>query len=141
MLSLVHALVIAAQVQPVARGMPETIDVGASAESEAAPAAPDAPDDEEESAPAQGLVEGPEPATSGSSLAAIEERLNAVEAENAALREEVGVLREDHNFLDERFQRILPLTGRLGGYVDFGFFHVGGDGSGVRPDTGYQNYP
>ncbi len=145
MLSLAHALVIAAQVQPVARGMPEPIDVGAANEAEVEAGTPDSDGAEEGrgagASSEQRPVEGPQPAASGSSLEALEQRLSAVEAENAALREEVEVLREDHTFLDQRFQRVLPLTGRLGGYVDFGYFWVGGDGSGVRPDTGYQNFP
>jgi hypothetical protein len=33
------------------------------------------------------------------------------------------------------------LSGRLTGYLDFGFFAVQGDGSGIRPDTGHKYFP
>ncbi len=35
----------------------------------------------------------------------------------------------------------MPLTGRIGGYVDFGFFHAMGNGSGIRTDIGHIHYP
>ena len=35
----------------------------------------------------------------------------------------------------------MPLTGRITGYVDFGFFSVAGDGRGIRTDLGHQALP
>ena len=68
-------------------------------------------------------------------------RMDALEAENQRLREDLAALREDHDFLDGRVEAIAPLTGRVRGYVDFGLFWAGGDGSGVKPDLGYQYFP
>lgn len=61
--------------------------------------------------------------------------------ELAKLREELATLREDHNTVSQQVTGLLPLGSRVGGYVDFGFFYVGGDGTGIRRDTGYENFP
>ncbi|HEY0135728.1 MAG TPA: bZIP transcription factor [Nannocystis sp.] len=71
----------------------------------------------------------------------LERRLKALERENRGLRDEVTMLREDHDEVSERVDRVMPLTGRVGGYLDVGFFYGMGDGSGIRPDIGYQNFP
>lgn len=57
------------------------------------------------------------------------------------LREELATLREDHNTVSQQVGSLMPLGSRIGGYVDFGFFYVGGDGTGLRRDTGYVNFP
>ena len=62
-------------------------------------------------------------------------------AEIKQLREEVVALREDHNSVAQQVTSLLPLAARLSGYLDFGFFYVGGDGTGIRSDTGYLNFP
>ncbi len=120
-LAALSGLSLAAQIQPADRGVPEVTSV----------------DPTPQALPTQALPEGPDQAT----LQAFERRLHAIEAENAELRGQLDTLREDHNFLDQNFQRILPLTGRVGGYIDFGYFWVGGDGSGVRSDIGHVNFP
>ncbi|MFO0579416.1 MAG: outer membrane beta-barrel protein [Polyangia bacterium] len=61
--------------------------------------------------------------------------------ELAKLREEVAALREDHGFLSQQVANLLPLGSRFSGYLDFGFFYVGGDGTGLRNDIGYSNFP
>src|SRR6185369_7959639 len=71
----------------------------------------------------------------------VERRLKELEASNARLREEVNRLREDHESLDQRVEKLLPLAGKLSGYVDFGLFYVQGDGSGIRPDTDHKHFP
>src|SRR4051812_36513729 len=62
-------------------------------------------------------------------------------AEIKQLRNEVAALREDHKTVSDQVSSLLPLAARLSGYLDFGFFYVGGDGTGIRPDTGYLNFP
>jgi hypothetical protein len=72
----------------------------------------------------------------------IEDRLRRLEADNARLTREVKALREDHDSVEDRFSKLLAkLSGRITGYLDFGFFYVQGDGSGIRPDIGYQHFP
>ena len=68
-------------------------------------------------------------------------RLDALEAENRALRDEVELLREDQAGTDQRVDSLLPIAARLGGYIDVGFFAVGGDGSGIRQDLGNTFFP
>jgi hypothetical protein len=70
-----------------------------------------------------------------------ERRLRELEASNARLREEVDRLRDEHTSLDERLQGLLPLSGRVSGYLDFGFFYVQGDGTGIRNDFEHKNFP
>ena len=108
----------------------------------------------EKDARAEGRADKP-PATDVESR--LESRLDALEAENRRMRERVAELEraakeneaarerltkleEDASYTDQQIQRILPLTGRLSGYLDFGFFHVSGNGAGVRPDTGYAHF-
>jgi len=71
----------------------------------------------------------------------LERRLKAVERENRGLREELTTMREDQDEVSERVDRVMPLTGRVGGYIDFGFFHAMGNGAGVRSDIGSQHFP
>lgn len=94
-------------------------------------------------APAQAPAPAPAPAhgPSDDRLDALERRIKALERQNRTLRTEAETLREDQDEVSQRVDRIMPLTGRVGGYIDFGFFHVQGDGSGVRSDTGYQRFP
>lgn len=61
--------------------------------------------------------------------------------DNARLREKVDKLEEDTGWLDAQLAGLLPLKGRFGGYLDFGFFHAQGDGSGVRSDIGHRYLP
>ncbi|MCA9659206.1 MAG: hypothetical protein KC486_12745, partial [Myxococcales bacterium] len=142
MITLGHAFVLALAVPPVDRGAPETTSVddtsapASTGDASAEASVTEADDPPETVAEPEGPA-APRP----DRMSALEARLDALEAENAELRGEVEYLREDHDSLDQRVARILPLTGRLGGYIDFGYFYVGGDGSGVRPDTGYQYFP
>lgn len=74
-------------------------------------------------------------------LLRIEQRLRELEQQNARLREELEQLRDDNDFAAQQLDRIAPLTGRFSGYLDFGFFYVQGNGSGIRSDIGNQYFP
>src|SRR5262249_50731428 len=41
----------------------------------------------------------------------------------------------------QRVDEMAPHANKITGYVDFGFFYAGGDGSGIRPDIGHQRFP
>src|SRR5690349_774258 len=71
----------------------------------------------------------------------VEERLLRLEKDNAALREELDLLRDELEFAKGRVDSALTSAGRLTGYVDFGFFRVQGDGSGLRTDVGHERLP
>lgn len=74
-------------------------------------------------------------------LLGIEKRLRDLEQENARMRDELERLRDDNDYVDQQLNRILPLTGRFSGYLDFGFFYVQGNGSGIQSDIGNQHFP
>jgi hypothetical protein len=78
--------------------------------------------------------EADEPSPSGPDL-------GALAAENAALRDELRYLEEDFEQLHAQVDGLMRIRGRLSGYVDFGFFAVGGDGTGFRPDYGNVHFP
>lgn len=50
-------------------------------------------------------------------------------------------LEADQEWTEQRVDTVMPVTSRLSGYVDVGFFYVAGDGRGIRPDTGHENFP
>lgn len=69
-------------------------------------------------------------------------RMLRLEQQNAQLAAEVQRLREDLQNLSERHDQLSArVSGRIGGYIDVGFFYVNGDGSGIRPDTGHLVFP
>lgn len=66
------------------------------------------------------------------------ERLNR---EIQKLRQDIDALREEQTAQSQQLRTLSPLAGRITGYLDFGFFYVSGDGTGIRYDAGYQNFP
>ena len=69
------------------------------------------------------------------------DRLEALEKDNRQLRH--ALQRQDEQLASAEGQlfTLLPLKGRLKGYLDLGFFWVEGDGSGIRSDIGYGQFP
>lgn len=80
----------------------------------------------------------PGPATAQSD---VERRLRDLEQANRRLLDEVEQLKDDQKYTQQQVQGLLPLTTRLSGFSDFGFFYVQGNGSGIRPDTTYAHFP
>lgn len=75
-------------------------------------------------------------------VADVANRVRALEAENGRLWEELRLLREDQGSVGRRLQQLAAqVSGRLTGYLDFGFFWVAGDGTGIRKDTGHEHFP
>jgi transposase-like protein len=75
------------------------------------------------------------------SVSDLDRRLRELEAQNARLREELDQLKDSQGFIEQQVERLLPLSGRLSGYLDFGFFYVGGNGSGIQSDIGHKYFP
>jgi hypothetical protein len=72
----------------------------------------------------------------------VEDRLRLLEERNLRLEEELRQLRADHDSLELRHERLnRKLFGMFNGYVDLGFFWVGGNGSGIRSDLGHVYLP
>lgn len=100
------------------------------AQAQAAPAPAPAP---AEAAPAPDLRDA--------LVDALEQQNQALRQEVEALREDTELLREDLGYLERRVQELLPIRGRLGGYLDMGLFYVTGTGAGHRADTGNMVFP
>jgi opacity protein-like surface antigen len=84
------------------------------------------------------------PITPGAETTSNEEllrRIEELEKQNEELREDLDTLKDDHKYDSERIDGLMPLKSKISGYVDFGFFAVTGDGSGIRNDTGYRYFP
>jgi hypothetical protein len=62
-------------------------------------------------------------------------------AADDTLDDRLSKLEEDLAHTKEQVKGLLPLTGRISGYLDFGFFRVSGNGSGIRPDLGNAVLP
>lgn len=79
----------------------------------------------------------PTPPDAAPTRAEIEE----LKAQNQELREEIDFLKEDLQQTDQRVDKLAPLAARVTGYLDFGFFAVGGNGSGIQADSGHNYFP
>lgn len=90
-----------------------------------------APELEEEPAPS---VDAPKQDDSAERLRALEERLQAVEDELAATK-------DDNAYLEEQLQKLLPLSGKISGYLDLGAFVTSGNGAGTRTDVAGTYFP
>ncbi len=128
------ATTASAQAQPegvaAAAGAAVTTTAGSASPAQAtAPAA----------APSDGAVTpASDPPVRRSELVAQNERL---QRELAQLRQELSSLRDEHSSTSAQVRSLLPLQNRFTGYLDVGFFYVGGDGTGIRTDTGYAVLP
>ena len=79
-------------------------------------------------------------ATLGTASALLATRAAADQLPSAPV--DLAPLREDQQRLSERLDALESrVSGRITGYLDFGFFAVQGDGSGIRPDTGHERFP
>jgi hypothetical protein len=57
------------------------------------------------------------------------------------LEDELAEAKDDRSYLEEKLTQLLPLAGKLGGYVDIGFFATSGNGAGTRSDLIGQYFP
>lgn len=87
------------------------------------PAAPPA-----DAAPAEPAEPEPPPSdASADRLQALEDRLTAVE-------DELALAKDDNAYLEEQLAKLLPLSGKISGYLDLGAFVTTGNGAGTRSD-------
>ncbi len=71
----------------------------------------------------------------------LKKQLEDLKLENEDLKDEIESLKEDVEFIDKRVKGLLAIKGKIKGYLDFGFFRAGGDGSGLRSDIGNIIFP
>lgn len=67
--------------------------------------------------------------------------IEELKEQNRELREELELLKEDLQHTDERVEKLSPLAAKVTGYLDFGFYYVSGNGSGIRNDFGHETFP
>lgn len=108
-------------------------------------AQPEPAPDRDAPAPDSAPAAAPEPTPVDLDLT---EQLRELAAQNRELaeeleivKEELELLQEDQQYAEQRIEKVAPIASRLTGYLDVGFFSVGGDGTGIRPDIGYVNFP
>lgn len=69
------------------------------------------------------------------------ERMRALEERLQKLEEELEATKEDNSYLEEKLQTLLPLSGKISGYLDVGAFVTTGNGAGTRTDLGNFLFP
>jgi hypothetical protein len=67
--------------------------------------------------------------------------IEEMKAQNRELRDALELLKEDLQQTDQRVEKIAPITGKVTGYMDFGFFVADGTGAGILSDTGHFYFP
>ncbi len=82
-----------------------------------------------------------EPAPSQPEALPTRAELEELKAQNQELRDELDFLKEDLAQTDQRVGKLAPLAAKVTGYLDFGFFVVEGDGTGIRSDTNHDYFP
>lgn len=83
----------------------------------------------------------PVPTASREQLDRLEQQLAELRKTNEDLQERLEVVEEEQTYQTTRVDGLMPLSGRVGGYIDTGFFFVNGNGSGIRPDVGNRYFP
>jgi hypothetical protein len=119
------------------------LEAPAPAPVEAPDAAEPAPTPSEPPAPpvAAPPVAAPPPTVLHEQLDRLERELAALRSTNEKLAERLEVVEEDQTYETKRVDGLMPLSGRVSGYIDTGVFWVQGNGSGLRPDIGNQVFP
>jgi hypothetical protein len=67
--------------------------------------------------------------------------LEELKAQNRELREDLDLLKDDLKQTDQQVEKLAPLAMKVTGYMDFGFYVVSGNGSGLRTDFDHQVFP
>lgn len=97
--------------------------------------APDAPPSGEP------VASDPAPAPAPDANAEADARMQALEARLQKVEEDLELAKEDNAFLEEKLSALAPLSGKIGGYLDFGFFTTTGNGAGTRSDLVQTYFP
>jgi hypothetical protein len=86
--------------------------------------------------PVEQAPEAPEPKPDPN-----EERTRALEERMQKLEDELAQAKDDNTYLEEKLQALMPLTGKISGYLDLGAFVTSGNGAGTRSDLGNFLFP
>jgi hypothetical protein len=82
-------------------------------------------------------------------LKKLEQASEQAKKANDELREKIDQLMEERQELRSKVDQLAPLSSKISGYLDFGFFWVQSNpatdgnnaGAGIRPDTNYTHFP
>ena len=102
-------------------------------------AAQPAPPPPEPEGPANAPLAEPPPAAAVDD--STQARLDALEQRLQAVEDELAATKDDNSYLEEKLRALLPLSGKLGGYLDVGFFATTGNGAGTRSDLVGMYFP
>jgi hypothetical protein len=69
------------------------------------------------------------------------ERMRVLEERLQKVEEELELARDDRTFLEEKLAALAPVSGKIGGYLDLGFFATTGNGAGTRSDLVGNHFP
>jgi hypothetical protein len=99
--------------------------------------------DDEPPAPAPAPVPAPAPAppVESEEQKAQQKKIEELEQRLQKLEEQASQAQDDNNYLEEKLKELLPLAGRISGYVDVGFFGTTGNGAGTREDLANTYFP
>lgn len=68
-------------------------------------------------------------------------RMQALEDRLQKLEDELAQAKDDSTYFEEKLAALAPLAGKLGGYLDLGFFATTGNGAGTRSDLAGIYFP
>jgi hypothetical protein len=86
---------------------------------------------------AQPATDEPKPDANAEANARIQELEKRLEK----AEQDLADAKDDHSFLEEKLNALMPLQSKLTGYIDLGAFATTGNGAGTRTDVGHLLFP
>jgi hypothetical protein len=102
------------------------------------PSPPPPPEQPAEPAPP---AEPPAPDAAALERAVLAKKVEQLEQRLTTVEDQLSQAQDDNAYLEEKVTSLLPLSGRLSGYVDLGAFVTTGNGAGTRADLGGHYFP
>jgi hypothetical protein len=68
-------------------------------------------------------------------------KVQELEARMQKLEDELAQTKDDNSYLEEKLAALLPLSGKISGYLDLGAFVTSGNGAGTRADYSHAYFP
>jgi hypothetical protein len=83
----------------------------------------------------------PPPAVPAPPDPALQKKLEELDQRVQKVEDDLAQAKDDNAYLEDKVKELLPLSGRLSGYVDIGFFGTTGNGAGTRSDLAGVYFP
>lgn len=71
----------------------------------------------------------------------LQKKLQELDQRLQKVEDDLSQAKDDNQYLEDKVKELLPLAGRLSGYVDIGFFGTTGNGAGTREDLAGIYFP